>query len=49
MSDKEGKINIKLRHGGLQMIQVTLTESGDGVKTDEIIHTATLIFEIENK
>ena len=49
LSDEEGRVNIKLRHGGLQMIQVSLTESGDGVKTDEIIRTATLIFEIDYK
>ena len=49
VSDSEGRINIKIRHGGLQMLQVSHSEDGDGTTTDEIIHSATLIFEIEEE
>lgn len=46
VTDCEGRINIRLRHGGLQMIQTSYSEPGDSIKTDEIIRTTTLIFEI---
>ena len=46
VSDRKGRINIRLKHGGLQFIQAGFTEPGDGLKCDEVVHTATLVFEI---
>jgi nickel transport protein len=46
-SDEAGRVNIRLRHAGLQVIQASYTEPADSAKADEIIHTATLIFQIE--
>ena len=45
-TDKDGKINIRIMENGLQLIQATYKEKGDGKKTDEIIHTSTLNWEI---
>ncbi len=47
VTGSDGRVNIKLRHGGIQMIQASYSEPGDSVKADEIIHTTTLVFEIE--
>jgi nickel transport protein len=46
MSDKNGHVNIKIRHKGLQNIKASYTRKGDGVKCDKIIHTTTLNFKI---
>ncbi len=45
MTDRDGKINIRIREKGLQLIQATYKEKGDGKKCDEIIHTAALNWE----
>jgi nickel transport protein len=45
-TDRDGRINIRVRHGGLQFIQAGLTLPGDGVRCDEVVHVATLVFEI---
>jgi nickel transport protein len=47
VTDSRGRINIRLRHGGLQLIQASFTEPADSVKTDEIVRTTTLVFVIE--
>jgi len=42
LSDKDGKINIRIQKAGLQNIKASLTLKGDGIKSDEIIHSSTL-------
>jgi len=46
-TDDEGKINIRIKQNGLQMISATLKEKGDGVKADHIVYTTILSFEIK--
>jgi nickel transport protein len=48
-SDRKGQINIKLKQSGLQFIQASFTEPATGeaaLKTDKIVRTATLVFEL---
>ena len=40
----DGGINIRLRHGGFQVIQASLTRSIDSEKADEVIHSTNLNF-----
>jgi len=40
----DGRINIRLRHGGLQIVQTSLTLPGDSAQADEVVHTANLNF-----
>jgi nickel transport protein len=42
----DGEINIRLRHGGFQVIQATLTRPISSGKADEVIHSTNLNFEI---
>lgn len=42
LSDKDGKINIRIQNAGLQNIKASLTLKGDGIKSDEIRHSSTL-------
>ncbi len=44
--DPDGEINIRLRHGGFQVIQATLTRPIVSEKADEVIHSTNLNFEI---
>lgn len=44
---EDGKINIRIRRGGLQMIQASHTVPVTSEKADEVIHAATLNFEVE--
>ncbi|OVE78093.1 hypothetical protein BVX98_01390 [bacterium F11] len=46
-TDKNGHVNIRLKHGGLQLIETSTTEPGDKKKADKIIRSATLVFEIK--
>ncbi len=46
-TDEEGKVNIRIMKKGLQLIQATYKEKGDGKKTDEIIHTTALNWEVK--
>jgi nickel transport protein len=46
-TDRHGRINIRLRRGGRQFLQAGLTVPGDGTHCDEVIHVATLVFELE--
>jgi len=47
LSNKEGKINIRIRHSGLQNIQATYKQKAANRKlADETVRTATLNFEI---
>jgi nickel transport protein len=45
-SDSDGRVNIRLKQGGLQLIQASFTEAGDGKKADELVHSTTLVFEL---
>jgi nickel transport protein len=49
VTDRQGHINIRLRRTGMQFIQAGFTETGDGVKCDEVIHTATLVFDLADE
>ena len=42
----DGEINIRIRHGGFQVIQATLTRPIASEKADQVIHSANLNFEI---
>jgi len=42
VSDEDGHINIRIQKAGLQNIKASMTLKGDGVKSDEIIHSNTL-------
>jgi nickel transport protein len=43
---RDGRINIRVRHGGFQVIQASLTLPDASGKADEIIHAANLNFEL---
>jgi nickel transport protein len=43
---QDGTINIRVRHGGFQVIQATLTRPIASEKADEVIHSTNLNFEI---
>jgi nickel transport protein len=42
----DGGINIRLRHGGFQVIQASVTRSIASEKADEVIHSTNLNFEL---
>ena len=42
----DGEINIRLRHGGFQVIQASLTRSIASEKADEVIYSTNLNFEL---
>ena len=42
----DGEINIRLRHGGFQVIQATLKRAIASEKADEVIHSTNLNFEL---
>jgi nickel transport protein len=46
ISGKDGRVNLKIRHGGFQMIQAGLTVPLQSEDADEIIHATNLNFEI---
>jgi len=43
---RDGGINIRVRHGGFQVIQATCTRSAASEKADEVIHSTNLNFEL---
>ena len=45
-SGPDGAINIRLRHGGFQVIQASLTRALVSEKADEVIHSTHLNFEL---
>ncbi len=49
VTDGKGRINIRLKRGGMQLIKASFREPGDGMKADEVVHTTTLIFDIETQ
>jgi len=46
VTGRDGKINIRLRHGGFQVIQASLSRPDASGKADEIVHSANLNFEL---
>jgi nickel transport protein len=48
-TDSRGRINIRLGHGGMQLIKASLTLPGDSIKTDEVIYNTSLVFDIEEE
>ena len=46
-TDEKGRINIRIRHAGFQIISVTYKEKNDSPKADETVYTANLNFEVE--
>lgn len=46
-TDNYGRINIKIKHKGLQLIEATYREKVYSEKTDEIIYTTILNFEVK--
>jgi nickel transport protein len=48
-TDDNGKINIRLKEKGLQLIQATYRQPSDGIQADEIVHTTHLLFEISGE
>ncbi len=46
-SDAEGRVNVRLRHEGLQHLQASLTRPLDSAQADEVIRSAVLNFELE--
>jgi nickel transport protein len=46
---RDGRINIRLRHGGFQVIQASLALPDASGKADEIVHSANLNFEVPEK
>lgn len=45
-TDREGKINVRIKHGGFQLIQTTVTEPLDSPDADQLINTTSLDFEL---
>jgi len=45
----DGTINIRIRHGSCQIIKASFHEAVKTEKADETIHTATLVFELEEE
>ena len=43
---RDGRINVRVRHGGFQVIQASLTLPDPSGKADEIVHSANLNFEL---
>jgi nickel transport protein len=43
---RDGGINIRLRHGGFQVIEASVARSLSSEKADEVIHSASLNFEL---
>jgi nickel transport protein len=43
---EDGRINIKIRHSGIQLVQASLTERAETPEADEIRTTTTLCFEL---
>jgi len=48
-SGRDGKINIRIRHAGFQVIQAAYTVPMDSDEADEVVHTTNLNFELETE
>jgi nickel transport protein len=45
-TDEEGKINVRIKHKGMQIIKASVKEKGDGTKADYVVKTTSLVFEV---
>ncbi|MCS6958302.1 MAG: DUF4198 domain-containing protein [Aquificaceae bacterium] len=45
-TDEDGRINLRIRSLGIQLISVSLKEGADGVKADYVTKTFSLMFEV---
>jgi nickel transport protein len=43
-TDSAGAVNVRIRHGGLQLIQATVRSPHSGPEADEVVHTTALTF-----
>lgn len=43
-TDSDGAVNVRVRHGGLQLIQATVRSPHAGPEADEVVHTTALTF-----
>ena len=43
-TDSVGAVNVRVRHGGLQLIQATVRSPHTGPEADEVVHTTALTF-----
>jgi nickel transport protein len=43
-TDSAGAMNVRVRHGGLQLIQATVRSPHSGPEADEVVHTTALTF-----
>lgn len=46
MTDRNGRINIRIKHKGLQSVEATYRIKLDSEEVDEILHTLILNFEL---
>ena len=44
---KKGKINVRIKHKGMQIIKASVKEKGDGTKADYVVKTTSLVFEVK--
>ena len=47
-TDEEGKMNVRIRHGGFQMIAAGITRPVKSAKSDEEVRAAVLVFELKD-
>lgn len=45
-SDKDGFVSVEMKQEGFQKIRASYSQKGDGIKSDEIIHSTTLNLEV---
>jgi nickel transport protein len=48
-TDAEGRVNIRLRHAGLQVLRASHRIPLESAQADEEVHTATFVFELEQE
>lgn len=48
-TDAEGRVNLRVRHGGLQLVVASWRAPLASELADEVVHTATLVFESEGR
>ena len=46
---EDGRINLRVRHGGFQVVQASLNRPDPSGKADEVIHSANLNFELPER
>lgn len=48
VTGKDGRVNIRIRHGGTQMITASVDEPSADGKSDKLVRSTSLIFELQN-